>query len=135
MLFRSDDFEGDGPLEENPLWIQDHVTLTSVGIDIGSSGTQVIFSRIALRRLSEELTSRYYVVSRDTLFLSEVSLTPYRSETSIDDARLKQIIADAYAAAGVKREDIDITVDLASKPKRLTIVNDAQTCTWTGTAG
>ena len=102
-----DDFEGDGPLEENPLWIQDHVTLTSVGIDIGSSGTQVIFSRIALRRLSEELTSRYYVVSRDTLFLSEVSLTPYRSETSIDDARLKQIIADAYAAAGVKREDID----------------------------
>lgn len=30
---------------------------------------------------------------------------------------------------------IDITVDLASKPKRLTIVNNAQTCTWTGTAG
>ena len=30
---------------------------------------------------------------------------------------------------------IDITVDLASKPKRLTIVNDAQTCTWAGTAG
>ncbi len=71
-----DDFEGDGPLEQNPLWIQDHVTLTSVGIDIGSSGTQVIFSRIHLRRLSEELTSRYYVVSRETLFLSPVSLTP-----------------------------------------------------------
>ena len=32
-----DEFEADGPLEENPLWIQDHVTLTSVGIDIGSS--------------------------------------------------------------------------------------------------
>jgi len=29
---------------------------------------------------------------------------------------------------------IDITVDLASKPKRVTIVNNAQTCTWTGTA-
>lgn len=29
---------------------------------------------------------------------------------------------------------IDITVDLASKPKRLTIVNDDQTCIWTGTA-
>ena len=48
-----DDFE-DGPLEENPLWIQDHVTLTSVGIDIGSSGTQVIFSKIHLRRLAED---------------------------------------------------------------------------------
>lgn len=29
---------------------------------------------------------------------------------------------------------IDISVDLASKPKRLTIINNAQTCTWTGTA-
>ena len=102
-----DDFQGDGPLEENPLWIQDHVTLTSVGIDIGSSGTQVIFSKIHLRRLSEELTSRYFVVSRETLYLSPVSLTPYQSETRIDDAALKQIIADAYAAAAISPADID----------------------------
>ena len=51
-----DEFQYDGPLEENPLWIQDNVTLKSVGVDIGSSGTQVIFSKIHLRRLSE--TSR-----------------------------------------------------------------------------
>src|SRR5258706_1718946 len=101
-----DDFE-DGPLEENPLWIQDHVTLTSVGIDIGSSGTQVIFSKINLRRLAEDLTSRYYVVSRETLFLSPVSLTPYQSETRIDDTALKAIIDDAYRAAGIRAGDID----------------------------
>src|SRR5215471_6177516 len=97
----------EGPLEENPLWLQDHVTLTSVGIDIGSSGTQVIFSKINLRRLAEDLTSRYYVVSRETLFLSAVSLTPYQSETRIDDTALKQIIDDAYRAAGVKAGEID----------------------------
>src|SRR5512145_38899 len=57
-----------GPLEENPIWIQDHVTLVTVGIDIGSSGTQVIFSRINLRRYGEDLTSRYYVTSRETLY-------------------------------------------------------------------
>jgi len=102
-----DDFEDSGPLEENPLWIQDHVTLTSVGIDIGSSGTQVIFSKIHLRRLAEDLTSRYYVVSRETLFLSPVSLTPYQSETRIDDAALKRIIDDAYEAAGIAPTDID----------------------------
>jgi ethanolamine utilization protein EutA len=102
-----DDLPDAGPREENPLWLQDHVTLTSVGIDIGSSGTQVIFSKIALRRLAEDLTSRYYVVSRDTLFLSPVSLTPYQSETRIDDAALRGIIADAYAAAGVNAKDID----------------------------
>src|SRR5690242_17598186 len=38
-----------GSIEHNPIWIQDHVTLNSVGIDIGSSGTQVIFSRLNLR--------------------------------------------------------------------------------------
>ena len=102
-----DEFDSDGPLEENPLWIQDNVTLTSVGIDIGSSGTQVIFSKIHLRRLAEDLTSRYYVVSRDTLFLSPVSLTPYSSETRIDDVALRKIVEDAYEDAGVDRGDID----------------------------
>src|SRR5882672_2287586 len=101
-----DDFE-DSPLEENPLWIQDHVTLTSVGIDIGSSGTQVIFSQIHLRRLAEDLTSRYYVVSRETLFLSPVSLTPYQSETRIDDVALKRIIDDSYSSARIIPSDID----------------------------
>ncbi len=101
-----DAFE-DGPLEENPLWIQDHVQLTSVGIDIGSSGTQIIFSRIKMRRLAEELTSRYYVTSRETLYLSPVSLTPYRDESKIDDAALKRIVAEAYEGAGIKPEDVD----------------------------
>lgn len=102
-----DDFEADGPLEENPLWVQDNVALTSVGIDIGSSGTQVIFSRIHLRRLAEDLTSRYFVVMRETLFLSPVSLTPYQSETRIDEAALKAIIDDAYRGAGIEPKDID----------------------------
>src|ERR1700682_1871419 len=102
-----DDFEDGGPLEENPLWIQDHVTLTSVGIDIGSSGTQVIFSKINLRRLAEDLTSRYYVVSRETLFLSPVSLTPYQSETRIDALALKWFIAGGYETGGIAPADFD----------------------------
>src|SRR5262245_31473255 len=102
-----DQFDVDGPLEENPLWIQDHVTLVSVGIDIGSSGTQVIFSRINLRRLGEDLTSRYYVVSRETLYQSPVALTPYQSEERIADGPLGAIIDEAYAAAGLAPADID----------------------------
>ena len=82
------DFDDDGPLEDNPLWRQDNVALSTVGIDIGSSGTQVIFSRVHLRRLAEDLTSRYYVVARETLFQSAVALTPYQDEQRIDDAEL-----------------------------------------------
>src|SRR5262249_35027154 len=62
------DFPDEGPLEENPIWIADHVSLMTVGIDIGSSGTQVIFSRVNLRRLGGDLSSRYYLGSRGTLF-------------------------------------------------------------------
>src|SRR5258707_13359338 len=92
-----DDFV-DGPIEDNPLWIADNVTLTSVGIDIGSAGTQGIFSQGHLRRLSEDLTSPYYVVGRETLFRSPGALTPYPSEEPIDDDKHRSIIGDAYQA-------------------------------------
>src|SRR5258705_2930378 len=101
------EFDDDGTLEQNPIWLQDHVTLVSVGIDIGSSGTQVIFSRINLRRYGEDLTSRYYVVSRETLYQSPVALTPYSSEERIDDDGIKRIISDAYQAAGLDPANID----------------------------
>ena len=105
------DFEDDAiPLEDNPLWRQDNVSLTTVGIDIGSSGTQVIFSRVHLRRLAEDLTSRYYVVSRETLFQSPVALTPYQSEERIDDEKLGAIIDDAYNGANLHPDQIDTGV-------------------------
>jgi ethanolamine utilization protein EutA len=105
------DFENDEvPLEDNPLWRQDNVSLTTVGIDIGSAGTQVIFSRVHLRRLAEDLTSRYYVISRETLFQSPVALTPYQSEERIDDEKLGALIDDAYIAAELHPDNIDTGV-------------------------
>ena len=96
--------------DSDPLWRQDNVALSTVGIDIGSSGTQVIFSRVHLRRLAEDLTSRYYVVARETLFQSAVALTPYQDEQRIDDAELGKVIDDAYEAAGLTPEKIDTGV-------------------------
>ncbi|MDE2050069.1 MAG: ethanolamine ammonia-lyase reactivating factor EutA [Gammaproteobacteria bacterium] len=103
-----DDFASQGPIEQNPIWIQDHVTLTSVGIDVGSSGTQVIFSRLNLRRPGEDLTSRYVVVSREALFESPVALTPYLDEQRIDQLALGAIIDDAYNSAGIGPEGVDV---------------------------
>src|SRR3981081_2953739 len=104
------EFDSDGPLEDNPIWIQDHVTLVTVGIDIGSPPPQVLCPRLTARRSGEHLPSRYYVVSRETLFQSPVALTPYASDERIDDAALGIIIDQAYAAAGVKPGDIDTGV-------------------------
>jgi ethanolamine utilization protein EutA len=96
-----------GPIEENALWQADNITLTSVGIDIGSAGTQVIFSRLKMRRMGEDLSSRYFVVGRDTLYESPVALTPYASEVRIDEQAIGSIIDEAYAAAGVHPDSID----------------------------
>ena len=105
-----DRVDSDGSPEENPLWMQDHVTLASVGIDIGSAGTQLIFSRLNLRRFGESLSSRYYVVSRETLYQSPVALTPYLSEEQIDGPGLVAVIDAAYDAAGLHPDDIDAGV-------------------------
>ncbi|MGH6922509.1 MAG: ethanolamine ammonia-lyase reactivating factor EutA [Propylenella sp.] len=99
-----------GPLEENPIWQQDNVFLRSVGIDVGSAGTQVVFSGVHLRRHGEELTSRYVVVGRETLYESPVSLTPYRDEHLIDPMALGAVIDDAYAAARIVPDAIDTGV-------------------------
>ncbi len=96
-----------GPIEDNALWQADNITLTSVGIDIGSSGTQVVFSRLRMRRMSEDLSSRYFVVGREALYESPVALTPYASDVRIDERALGTIIDEAYAAAGLHPDGID----------------------------
>ncbi|HXS53425.1 MAG TPA: ethanolamine ammonia-lyase reactivating factor EutA [Usitatibacter sp.] len=101
-----DDF-GEYDPEHDSLWQQDHIQLVSVGIDIGSSGTQVIFSRIYMRRLAEDLTSRYFVVKRETLHQSPVALTPYVSEERIDEHAVGEIVDRAYTEAGIHPDNID----------------------------
>jgi ethanolamine utilization protein EutA len=99
-----------GPIEDNPIWQQDNVLLHSVGMDIGSSGTQVVFSRLHLRRIGEQLTSRYVVVRRENLYRSPVALTPYAGAERIDAEALGTIIDRAYGTAGLAPEEIDTGV-------------------------
>jgi len=67
----------------------------------------VIFSRLKMRRMSEDLSSRFFVVGRDTLYQSPVTLTPYSSEVRIDEQAIGKIIEDAYVAAGVHPDEVD----------------------------
>lgn len=101
----ADDDEGPDALQR-----QDNVTLHTVGIDIGSSGTQVLFSRLHLRRRGEDLSSRYVVVGRETLHRSPVTLTPYADEEHIDAEALGAVIDRAYAAARTTPEQVDTGV-------------------------
>ncbi len=89
------------------LWQSDVVELISVGIDVGSSGTQIIFSRIHMQRMGDHLSSRYFVALREQLYQSPVAFTPYAQGLTIDKDALSAIIADAYRAADVEPVDID----------------------------
>ncbi len=102
-----DDLGEDTGGADPTLWAQDNVVLHSVGIDIGSSSTQVVFSKIHLQRVSDQLSTRYVVVSREPLFHAPLALTPYLSETQIDARALGEIIESAYAASGLHPDTVD----------------------------
>ena len=105
-----DDFE-DGPLEDNPLFLQDHVSLTSVGIDIGSAGTQVIFSKVDLRRMGEDLSSRYFVVNRETLLPLAGFAHPVPKRGAHRRRKASRLSSKRrYGSAGVTPHDIDTGV-------------------------
>src|SRR5712692_11540064 len=82
-------------------------TLRSVGIDIGSSTTHLIFSKLVLRREGAGLSSRFRVTERKLLYRSPIMLTPYAADTTIDFDQIKLFIHDAYHEAGFSSDDID----------------------------
>ncbi len=101
------DGEPDAAAEKDLAWLADNVELVTVGIDIGSSTSHLMFSRIRLARLSHLLSSRFVVVERETLWRSPILLTPYVVGNQIDAARLGEFIADAYAQAGLTHDTVD----------------------------
>jgi ethanolamine utilization protein EutA len=88
-------------------WATDNVELTTVGIDIGSSTSHLMFARVHLQRLSTALSSRFVVVDRKILWQSPILLTPYREDYTIDVDELAGFIGGCYAYAGIEREAVD----------------------------
>jgi ethanolamine utilization protein EutA len=81
--------------------------LNSVGIDIGSSTSHLMFSRLLLMRVGEAMSSRFEIVERAVTYQSPILLTPYVGGTTIDVGALDHFIGEAYQAAGVERDGID----------------------------
>src|ERR671931_1275826 len=82
---------------------EDEVVVLSVGVDIGSSTSHLVFSRIVLERLD----SRYVVSERETFYQSDILLTPYAAQEEIDAEALGVFIARQYADAQVDPDEID----------------------------
>ena len=82
---------------------EEELQLTTVGVDIGSSTSHLVFSRLQLTLEG----SRYRVTKRTILNESKILLTPYVDETRIDVEALEAFINEQYKNAKIRRDEVD----------------------------
>jgi hypothetical protein len=82
--------------------------LLSVGIDIGTTTTQVIFSHLELvNRAAVSQVPRYEFIKREISWQSPVFFTPVDKQGGLKEAELKSLILEQYQAAGIAPESVD----------------------------
>ena len=84
-----------------------HEEICSVGVDIGTSTTQLIFSRLTIENRASSYTApRIQIVKKEVVHRSGIYFTPLRSGTEIDAEAVKEIVRKEYAAAGIRPADV-----------------------------
>ena len=89
------------------IWKVENVELTTVGIDIGSSTSHLMFASVRLQRKTQALSSQFVVVERRILWKSPILLTPFLADGTIDAARLARFVARCHGDAGLAPGEID----------------------------
>lgn len=81
--------------------------LLSVGIDIGTSTTQLIFSKLTIENTASSFSvPRISIVDKEVIYRSEVHFTPLKSLTEIDSNKVKNIVEQEYNRAGINKSEI-----------------------------
>lgn len=82
--------------------------LLSVGLDVGTTSTQLILSELLVEnRAGSFSVPEMEIAQRRILYKSPVHFTPLISGELVDAAALRKIVEAEYAAAGIRREDVD----------------------------
>ncbi|SUB70284.1 reactivating factor for ethanolamine ammonia lyase [Pluralibacter gergoviae] len=82
--------------------------LLSVGIDVGTTTTQVIFSRLALvNRAAVSQVPRYEFVERKIIWQSPVLFTPVDKDGHLREEELLALVLAQYRDAGIEPASID----------------------------
>ncbi|SHJ49221.1 Reactivating factor of Adenosylcobalamin-dependent ethanolamine ammonia lyase [Geosporobacter subterraneus DSM 17957] len=81
--------------------------ILSVGIDIGTSTTQLVFSRITLENTASAASvPRISIVDKALIYRSSIYFTPLLSQNEIDGGKVREIIVKEYQKAGIRPSDI-----------------------------
>lgn len=82
--------------------------LLSVGIDIGTSTTQLVFTKLYIENMASSYSvPRIVIVDKEIIYRSEIYFTPLVTPTQIDGVRIRQIIEQEYERAGISKDSID----------------------------
>lgn len=81
--------------------------ILSVGIDIGTSTTQVIFSEITLENMASGFTvPRINIIDKEVIYKSNIYFTPLISQTEINGEKIKEIVEKEFKEAGIDKEKV-----------------------------
>ncbi|CDI50349.1 ethanolamine ammonia-lyase reactivating factor EutA [Clostridium tetani] len=81
--------------------------ILSVGIDIGTSTTQLVFSKITIENTAGNFSvPRVNIVDKEIIYRSSIYFTPLSTQNKIDKEKVKEIIKDEYKKAGVSISDV-----------------------------
>ena len=76
--------------------------IRSIGIDLGTTTSQVIFSELEIVNTAGPTSVPHYEFSRrDILYVSPVIFTPFTADGQVDAGSLDVFIRQQYALAGL----------------------------------
>ena len=82
--------------------------LLSVGIDVGTTSTQLIFSQLKVENKAGSFSvPEMAIANRTILYKSDIHFTPLLTGDLVDAAALRQIIDAEYRHAGIAKSDVD----------------------------
>ncbi|MHA2140990.1 MAG: ethanolamine ammonia-lyase reactivating factor EutA [Candidatus Thorarchaeota archaeon] len=112
----------------------EYMNVLSVGIDVGSSTTHLIFSRLTLKRERSmfNITRRFNLVNREILYKSSIIFTPLIDRYNIDVEAVIEFCEEEYKKAGITPEMVEtgavlVTGETAKKENAAEIVNRLST--------
>lgn len=82
--------------------------ITSVGIDIGTTTTQLVISRLTIENISPgAAVPRMEITAREVLHRSNIYFTPLMDYQLIDPVAISKIVYDEYRVAGFAPNEIE----------------------------
>lgn len=82
--------------------------MISVGIDIGTSTTQLVFCKMSIENTASAWTvPTVKIVDKEVLYRSDIYFTPLKSADVIDAEAVKQLILKVYSDAKMTPEAVD----------------------------